>query len=173
MQQRSWAARATAEFEHRGAHLAWQSGEREKPLSAPRILIADDDASIRGLLRVIAERNGILADEAANGVSALELLDRYTYDVLLLDLAMPMVNGFDLIERVRHKSRRPAIIVLSALSRPALGELDPSIVQCIVRKPFDVDLLMTLIVSAATALWQRREQTARHATSERAPEARL
>jgi len=143
-------------------------------MSAPRILIADDDASIRGLLRVIAERAGILADEASNGADALELLDRNIYDVLLLDLAMPRVNGFDLIERVRHNSRRPAIIVLSALSRQALGELDPSIVHCIVRKPFDVDLLMALIVSAATALWQRREQTARHgAASERGPEARL
>jgi len=143
-------------------------------LSAPRILIADDDASIRGLLRVIAERSGILADEAANGADALELLDRNTYDVLLLDLAMPWVNGFDLIERVRHSTRRPVIIVLSAFSRHAFGELDPSIVHCIVRKPFDVDLLMALIVSAATALWQRREQAARHgAASDRAPEARL
>lgn len=145
-----------------------------KRLSSPRILIADDDASIRGLLRVIAERSGVLADEAANGADALELLDRNTYDLLLLDLAMPWVNGFDLIERVRHKARRPAIIVLSAFSRQALGELDPSIVQCIVRKPFDVDLLMALIVSAATALWQRREQTARNgAASEQASEARL
>lgn len=143
-------------------------------MSAPRILIADDDASIRGLLRVIAERSGILADQAANGSDALELLDRHTYDVLLLDLAMPWVNGFDLIERVRHNERRPAIIVLSAFSRDALAELDPSIVHCVVRKPFDVDLLMALIVSAATALWQRREHNARQgAASDRSAEARL
>lgn len=149
-------------------------GRRDTRLSAPRILIADDDASIRGLVRVIAERSGILTDEAANGADALELLDRNTYDVLLLDLAMPWVNGFDLIERMRHHARRPVIVVLSAFTKDALGGLDPSIVHCIVRKPFDVDLLMALIVSAATALWQRREQNAWHGgASDRSSEARL
>jgi len=130
-------------------------------VKGPRILIADDDASIRGLLRVIAQRAGLHADEAANGAVALDLLDHNVYDVALIDLAMPHVNGFDLVDLLRHKSRRPVVIVLTALSRSGFRDLDPAVVHCVVRKPFDLDLLITLIVSAATALYERREQQAR------------
>jgi DNA-binding response OmpR family regulator len=137
-------------------------------------LIADDDASIRGLLRVIAQRNALHADEAPNGVEALDLIDRNAYDVVLLDLAMPQVNGFDLIDRLRHKSRRPAVIVLTALSQSSFQDLDPAVVHCVIRKPFDLDLLMTLTVSAANALYERREQLARRAQErDRLPEARV
>jgi DNA-binding response OmpR family regulator len=145
----------------------------EKRAGGPRILIVDDDASIRGLLSVIAGRTGILADEASDGVHAIELLDRHPYDVVLLDLAMPRINGFDVIERLRSKIRRPAVIVLTALSRPVFGDLDPSIVHCVIRKPFEVDLVMTLILSAATALYERRDQHARQsALRDQQPEAR-
>jgi DNA-binding response OmpR family regulator len=145
----------------------------EKRGGGPRILIVDDDASIRGLLSVIAGRTGILADEASDGIHALELLDRNPYDVVLLDLAMPRVNGFDVIERLRSKIRRPAVIVLTALGGPNFRDLDPSIVHCVIRKPFDLDLVMTLILSTATAFYERREQHARlSALRDQQPEAR-
>ena len=142
-------------------------------MSGPRILIADDDASIRGLLRVIAKRNALQADEAPNGVEALDLIDRNAYDVVLLDLAMPQVNGFDLIDRLRPKSRRPAVIVLTALSRISFLDLDPAVVHCVIRKPFDVDLLMALIVSVANALYERREKALHASRREQLPEARV
>lgn len=142
-------------------------------MGGPRILIADDDASIRGLLRVIAARAGLHADEAANGSDALDLLDRNVYDVALVDLAMPRTNGFDLVDLLRHKPRRPVVIVLTALSRSAFYELDPAVVHCVVRKPFDLDLLMTLIVSAANALYERREPQSRQTSHrEQPPEMR-
>ena len=145
----------------------------EKRVGGPRILIVDDDASIRGLLRVIAERTGILADEASDGIHAIELLDRNPYDVVLLDLAMPQVNGFDVIERLRSKIRRPVVIVLTALSRPNFRDIDPSVVHCVIRKPFDLDLVMTLIMSVATALYERRDQHARQsALRDQPPEVR-
>jgi DNA-binding response OmpR family regulator len=142
-------------------------------VTGPRLLIADDDASIRGLLRVIAQRNALHADEASNGVDALDLLDRNVYDVVLLDLSMPHLNGFDLIDLLRHKSRRPAVIVLTALSRSSFRDLDPAVVHCVIRKPFDVDLLMTLIVSAANALYDRREKAVPASWREPPPEARM
>ena len=146
---------------------------KDKCVPGPRILIADDDASIRGLLRVIAERNGLHADEAPNGVEALDLMDRYVYDVVLLDLSMPHVNGFDLIDLLRHKSRRPAVIVLTALSRSSFRDLDPAVVHCVIRKPFDLDLLMTLVVSAANALYDRRQKGLHPSLREQPPEARM
>ena len=125
-------------------------------MSGPRILIVDDDAALRGLLRVLADRAGVVADEAADGTRALELLEAKNYDAVLLDLAMPHVNGFDIIKRLGHKTQRPVVIVLSALTRVSFADLDPSVVHCVVRKPFEIDMLMTLMVSAATELHQHR-----------------
>lgn len=129
-------------------------------MSGPRVLIVDDDASIRGLLRVLAERAGVVADEAADGIRTLELLGTKTYDAVLLDLAMPLVNGFDIINRLKHKTQRPVVIVLSALNRATFADLDPKVVHCVIRKPFDVEMVMALMVSAATELHQQRERMA-------------
>lgn len=122
----------------------------------PRLLIVDDDPSIRGLLRVIAQRAGILADEATDGVHCLELLERRDYDLIVLDLAMPRLNGFDVVRHLRNRRPRPAVFVLTALARSAFAELDAEVVHCILRKPFDVDLLMSLIVMTATGIHEAR-----------------
>ena len=126
-------------------------------MSRTRILIVDDDAAIRGLLRVIAERSNVITDEASDGVQALQLLDRNAYDAVLLDLAMPRVNGFDIIDCLRQKPQRPVVIVLSALATVTFRDLDPTVVNCIVRKPFDVDMLMALMIAAASELHEKRE----------------
>ena len=138
-------------------------------MAQSRILIVDDDAAIRGLLRVVAERARVQADEASDGVRALELLSAHSYDIVLLDLSMPRLNGFDFIERLRHKSVRPAVIVLSALDRVNFTDLDPSVVHCILRKPFDLDLLMAMIVSISETMQKQRLA----APEQRAAEARL
>jgi len=111
---------------------------------------------------VIAQRAGVLADEASDGVHCLELLDRNRYDLIVLDLAMPRLNGFDVVERLRSRIRRPAVIVLTALGRSAFLDLDSDVVHCVLRKPFDVELLMTLIVSTATGIydWYRQSTPA-------------
>ena len=141
--------------------------------SEPRILIVDDDSSIRGLLRVIAQRAGIVADEATDGVHCLELLDRRDYDLIVLDLAMPRLNGFDVIDRLRRRRPRPAVVVLTALGRSAFMDLDAEVVHCILRKPFDVDLLVSLIVTTAAGIHAaRRSRSAASAGRDDKPEAR-
>ena len=125
-------------------------------MEGPRILIVDDDPAVRGLLHVIARRCGVLADEAADGRQCLELLDSNSYDVVLLDLAMPWINGFDVIESLRGKPLRPAVIVITALTRWNFVGIEPGVVHCILRKPFDLDMAGVLIASAATVMYERR-----------------
>ncbi|HUJ15851.1 MAG TPA: response regulator [Thermoanaerobaculia bacterium] len=133
-------------------------------MTAPRILIADDDAAIRTLMRAVAARRGFIIDEAGDGSQCLGLLRRNTYDLLLLDLSMPFVNGFDVIARLRSERRRPAVVVVSALSRSALYDLDPDVVTCVLRKPFDVDVLASIIAKLATAVHGTRVVQGRRAT---------
>jgi len=124
----------------------------------PRVLIVDDETPVRGLLRVIAQRSGLAADEAADGYECLELLERNTYDVILLDLAMPWMNGLEVIEYLKRKDVHPAVIVLTAMTRWNFAGIDPQVVHCILRKPCDVDLLAAMLSATATAMYERRKR---------------
>lgn len=125
-------------------------------VNEPRILIVDDEAAVRGLLRVIAQRCGLIADEASDGYQCIELLEKNTYDVILLDLAMPWVNGLEVIEYIKRKDIHPAVIVLTAMTRWSFAGIDPDVVHCILRKPCDVELLSAVLYGAANAMFERR-----------------
>ncbi|HEX9669834.1 MAG TPA: response regulator transcription factor [Thermoanaerobaculia bacterium] len=75
------------------------------------VLVVDDDAAIRGLLTAELRLEGYETLEAADGRQALDLLDLQP-DLVLTDLAMPAVDGFELIAQVRRRQRVP-IVVLS------------------------------------------------------------
>ena len=80
----------------------------------PRILIVDDDSSIRTLLSVVATRAGVESDVASDGLEAIEKMKAAEYDLIVLDLSMPRMNGFDLVRELRNHRFRPAVIVLTA-----------------------------------------------------------
>ena len=126
-------------------------------MPTPRILIVDDDSSIRTMLSVIASRAGVRSDVASDGLEAVEKLDGNAYDLIILDLSMPRMNGFDLIHHLRDRDPRPAVIVLTA--SPPLHDLDPTVVHCIVHKPFDLSTFMALFVATATDMCRTREQS--------------
>ncbi|HMC21957.1 MAG TPA: response regulator [Thermoanaerobaculia bacterium] len=126
---------------------------------SPRILIVDDDGSIRTLLSVVAARAGVAADVAADGFEAMQKLEADPYDLVVLDLSMPRMNGYDLIERLRERRPRPVVIVLTALTTKNFIDLDPQVVHCVVRKPFDLDTFMALFVATATDMCAARRQS--------------
>lgn len=78
------------------------------PASAPeprwRIAIADDNDGVRELLRALLEleRDFVVAGEAADGQGALRLVERESPDLLILDLAMPGMDGLQVLERLSH-----------------------------------------------------------------------
>ncbi len=77
------------------------------------ILIADDEASIRDLTRLYLEKDGYRVVSAANGAEALAQVREHTPDLLVLDLMMPEVDGWEVCRRVRTESDLP-IIMLTA-----------------------------------------------------------
>lgn len=125
-----------------------------------RILVVDDEPAIRALLKKIIERRGYLVDDAKDGSEAIELLGRNAYDLLLIDLMMPNVNGFELVEYIAAHpgKRRPSVIVITAAaeSKP-LRQLDPAIVHSVVRKPFDIDVVADLVDAAAATARAKEE----------------
>src|SRR5512143_2778136 len=78
-----------------------------------KILIVDDDAQIRKLVRVNLEGRGYAVQEAADGQEAIKYLAEETYDLVLLDLVMEGMSGIDVCAWLRERSDVP-VIVLSA-----------------------------------------------------------
>ncbi len=108
------------------------------------ILIVDDDVATQCLLSAIAGRNQLTPVVTGNGKAALELIARRDYDVILLDLFMPELNGFEVL---RHISCvRPAllerIIILTAADEATYRECGYlHDVWALLRKPVDLSEL--------------------------------
>jgi two-component system, OmpR family, response regulator CpxR len=122
-----------------------------------RILVVDDDAAIRTLLFTILRRRGLAVDAAKNGVEALEKLGQCSYVLLLLDLMMPVMSGWEVLERLAgmDPARRPVVVVLTAGTEPR--DVSPEFVVGSVRKPFDVQLLVDTVTGCLSAVAPRQQ----------------
>ena len=80
-----------------------------------RVLLADDHAIVRrGLRSLIESQPGFkVVAEAADGLEALRLSEEHQPDAIILDVAMPKLNGIEVAERVQKQSRPPSVIILS------------------------------------------------------------
>ena len=104
-----------------------------------RALIVEDDPAIRRLVEKLLARHNIAIDIAHDGKHAVEFLDQHRYSVIVLDLMMPELNGFEFIEVMKQRNIRTPVAVVSAVSQQALTNLDLDIVKLVISKPFDVD----------------------------------
>jgi CheY-like chemotaxis protein len=92
---------------------------------SPRVLVVDDEPAIRALVAKIVERAGLQVDTAADGVEAIEKMAAHSYEVVVLDLMMPRVDGFGVVEHVRQNmDEKPALIVATAGDLSAARQLD-------------------------------------------------
>lgn len=118
-----------------------------------RVLVVDDEPAIRALVTKIVERAGFPVDSARDGADAIEKLEEREYAVVVVDLMMPNIDGFGLIDYLKkRKSERPAVIVISAGDPGVFRQLDGAMVHSIIRKPFDIDVLGDLITAAARSM---------------------
>ena len=91
------------------------------------ILIADDDAHVREILRQTLDRAGYLTVEAADGGEALAAMRTMQFDLLITDMAMPERDGLELLEVLRYERKAPKVIAMSGawdgLCLPAAAKL--------------------------------------------------
>jgi DNA-binding response OmpR family regulator len=76
-----------------------------------RILVVDDDADVRGLVRTLLERDGAIVREASDGREALRVLYDVRPDLVVLDVAMPDLDGWETLERIRDLSDVPVLML--------------------------------------------------------------
>jgi len=114
----------------------------------PLVLIVDDVADIRDLLESLLKDEGFRALTAENGKEALEILEQHRPDVMLLDLIMPVMSGWEVLEQVARTdlSTKTRIIAMSASAEPT--SLPPGV--RFLRKPMDIGELLALIKTTST-----------------------
>ena len=71
-----------------------------------KILIVEDEESIRGFLKINLKRNGFEVLETDNGEEGLEIVEREEPDIVILDVMLPGIDGFEVCKRVREKQER-------------------------------------------------------------------
>lgn len=81
---------------------------------ADRVLVVDDDTSVSTMLQKVVKSNGIEADTVPSGEEALERLKDTTYDLILLDINMHGMDGFEVVETIRKWGLKTPIIIVSA-----------------------------------------------------------
>src|SRR4051812_31722141 len=102
-----------------------------------RVLVVDDDSGLRSLLAATLRRRGLHVDEAADGEQALMLVGTNHYAVMLLDLLMPVLDGFGVLDRISNNDLAPSpvVLVITGADRSAIERVGAHRVHGIVRKP--------------------------------------
>ncbi|KHD86714.1 chemotaxis protein CheY [Heyndrickxia ginsengihumi] len=88
-------------------------------MSKEKLLIVDDQFGIRILLTEVLQKEGYETFQAANGVQALELVKKYTFDLVLLDMKIPGMDGIEILKRMKKIHSDIRVIIMTAY-----GELD-------------------------------------------------
>jgi CheY-like chemotaxis protein len=122
-----------------------------------RILIVDDDAAIRTLLVALCRRLKYESDVAADGVEALEKISGGHFDLVLLDLMMPRMNGYQVIDALRSIASRPPVIVLTAHGDTRSAAANVEVVHAVLRKPFDVATLIGIMSDVLAGMTSVRD----------------
>jgi DNA-binding response OmpR family regulator len=125
----------------------------------PRVLVVDDEPAIRKFVRANLEARDFETILAADGMEAIGALEKEMPDLLILDIMMPKMDGFEVCRRVREWSQIP-IIILSARG----GEMDK--VKCLetgaddyITKPFGVDELMARVKAVMRRVQASQDNT--------------
>ena len=125
------------------------------------VLVVDDDPAIRRLMVSTLRREGYQLSEAQNGREALDAMRSGREDLVLLDLMMPEVSGWDVLRERRNDPEllKIPVIVVTATNDPAIAEAVTSSICALLPKPFDLSTLHAVVRSC---LEHEHDESGRH-----------
>lgn len=121
--------------------------------SGRRILVIDDDLSIRVLLQAVLKRMNFDVHLAEDGAAGMEKFREGGFDIILLDLMMPRLNGYEFIEQVSRFSpdSHPHIVVFTAAGQRGVDKIPQQSICASILKPFDLDSFIEIIGDCLTS----------------------
>jgi excisionase family DNA binding protein len=137
-----------------GGHRRYRRGDLEaflersrpgRPARGPLILIVDDDAGLRGFVRAALEYDGYSVREAASAEEGLAALDEEPPDLILLDVMMPKVDGWEMLRRVQERhgvGSIPVLMFSGKVDEREAADAASRGAQGFIGKPFDPQQLI-------------------------------
>jgi DNA-binding response OmpR family regulator len=116
-----------------------------------KILFIDDDKELSEEMVDLLAAEGCQVQVAFDGLGAEKLIKKNHYDVILLDIKMPVLNGADLLKRIKKISLKSKIILISGkpfLEKEIKKQGLLPMIRCFISKPYDVKILLNSIKSA-------------------------
>ena len=117
--------------------------------SKRKILVVDDEQNIRKLLQIFLTEEGYNVEVADNGESGLEAVRNHIFDLVITDLKMPKLSGFDLLKGIKEISPDTIVVIItafgtteSAVEAMKLGAFD------YIQKPFKIDDIRLIVKNA-------------------------
>ena len=115
-----------------------------------KVLIAEDSSVIQKLTKKILENQNCTISAAKNGIQVLQMLEKDDFDIILLDINMPVMNGIECAGKVRElknqrKARIPIIAITGNAMNYTLDEFRKFGINDYLQKPINFDKLVTLV----------------------------
>jgi CheY-like chemotaxis protein len=118
------------------------------PGTTPRILVCDDDEGIRGMLVAVLEAEGFEVACVGDGLACLAAIAADTPDILVLDVMMPGMDGYQVMEAIRAMPDFAALPIIAVTAKAMIGDRERAIASGAsdyISKPVDIDQLLLLI----------------------------
>jgi len=117
-----------------------------KKSKSVRLLLVDDDPNMQRMVALFLNKSSYELEIAGNGRKALELLDKNKFDLIISDMQMPLMDGAELLRKIREKKIKAPVILISAYtSLDRQDEIDASDFAAVLFKPFDGSNLISII----------------------------
>jgi two-component system, sensor histidine kinase and response regulator len=120
----------------------------------PKILVVDDDALNQRMMKLLLTREGYQVDLASNGLEAFEAIKLHQYDIVFMDLQMPVMDGIEASRRIReweNGGRHTFIVALTASYLPEEGHvLFEAGIDNYISKPFELEHIQRLLKYSLT-----------------------
>jgi DNA-binding response OmpR family regulator len=140
----------------------------------PRVLVIEDDRSVRVFVCDVLESLGYATDDAEGGVQGLALLERHRYDLVITDLRMPHVTGWDVVNAVRGRRPTMPMIMISGFATYDDVRRAQRLGVPLLHKPFSVSelrrVVRELLAAEASQLERRTESDVPRKPLMKAPE---
>ena len=122
-----------------------RSGPHGRPKSGPLVLLVDDDAKVRELVRINLEFEGYVVREAASAEEGMQAIEEAKPDLVLLDVMMPHVDGWEMLRRVQERygaGAIPVVMFSGKVDEQAEQQASAGGAQGFIGKPFDLQQLI-------------------------------
>jgi CheY-like chemotaxis protein len=117
----------------------------------PRVLVIDDDPSVREVVRYLLEDFGYDCETAADGLRGLARFQEGDWDLVVTDLSMPEMSGWEVVEAIRRRSLTMPIVLITGLIDPGVMRRAGEQGLPVVPKPFRSEVLRAAVVEAFQA----------------------